>query len=1098
MSNNTSSIDNNKNMAGNTYKSPVMKEYFESRGEVAPTEQKLAEFLSDDKLKESSTERRDFLKFLGFSVAAATLAACEAPVIKAIPYVNKPENVTPGEATWYASAYYDGNAYANILVKTREGRPIFIKGNRDYGMMKGAVNAEMIASVLSLYDSERLKNPLLSKADTDWSKLDTAVVKSLNDIKAKNGKIVILANSIISPSTLMAIEEFKKAFSTDATAAVGNVELIQYDAISYNGIRKANETSFGLNVIPDYDFSKAETIVSVGADFLNGWLTSNLFSVQYAAGRNPKEGKMSTHYQFEANLSITGSNADYRGMVKPSQYVAVLAAIAEGVGAGSVAGVDTSAVKSIPQLAKAIQSLRNSKGKSLLVCGSNDVALQTITNKINHVLGNYTTTINLNNPLNMFKSEDAKVEQLVKDVVAGTAPDALFFYGTNPVYTLPNGAEFAKALSKVSLTVSFAQWEDETASLCKFVATDHHALEAWNDYNPIKNEYAIAQPTIRPLHNTAAAQESFLVWANLAQRGGKNSKVFFNYIQKTWEQYGFPMQTQYKDFFTYWNKSVHDSVLTEPIVVASEPAFVGTLSGLTLPKVTGSGDFEVELYTKSSMGIGMQAGNPWLQEMPDPMTKITWDNYVTMNLKDAEAAGYNRKMDQEHGASIVTVKAGNTTFTLPVIPTPGQTKGTIGIALGYGRGENGERIGKAAFKTKEYGGYETNGANLRANIGENGFKLTAFVAGTLVYGSKISVTKAEGIYPIAMTQTQRTAMGRNSIAKETTLSIFNKKPKQAYNPPHLIESVDGPKSVNEITLWNEHPVENVGHRWGMSVDLNSCLGCGACLIACQSENNVPVVGKDEVRRGREMHWLRLDRYFKSENEVAIGLNKEGVEDKYLEDNIEENPTVFFMPMMCQHCNHAPCETVCPVAATTHSDEGLNQMVYNRCIGTRYCANNCPYKVRRFNWFNYPSYKKFTEVNPSQDDLGRMVLNPDVVVRTRGVMEKCSMCVQKIQAGKLTAKKESRPVKDGDVMTACQEVCPTNAITIGDWNDPESEIRKLSKDKRAYQALEEIGVKPNIWYQLKVRNAENPELDKMQVLEEAVEHFMHRGHNKKAH
>jgi molybdopterin-containing oxidoreductase family iron-sulfur binding subunit len=340
-------------------------------------------------------------------------------------------------------------------------------------------------------------------------------------------------------------------------------------------------------------------------------------------------------------------------------------------------------------------------------------------------------------------------------------------------------------------------------------------------------------------------------------------------------------------------------------------------------------------------------------------------------------------------------------------------------------------------------------------------------------------------------------MGRNSIVRETTLDIFNNRDKEAYNPAHMLEKLNKEghheeRPVSEFDLWDAHPVEKIGHRWGMTIDLSSCIGCGTCLVACQVENNVPVVGKDEVRRGREMHWLRIDRYFSTEEEAAIGTKKD--KDNFSYDKAEhaaENPKVVHMPMLCHHCNHAPCETVCPVAATTHSNEGLNQMAYNRCIGTRYCANNCPYKVRRFNWFNYPSYKKFVEVNPAQDDLGRMVLNPDVTVRTRGVMEKCSLCVQRIQATKLVAKKEARVVADGEFATACSDACPTNAIVVGDWNDIKSNIRKSSEDKRAYQALEEVGVKPNIWYKVKVRNEENNDLNKLQVAEAMVEH-------KKAH
>jgi len=423
---------------------------------------------------------------------------------------------------------------------------------------------------------------------------------------------------------------------------------------------------------------------------------------------------------------------------------------------------------------------------------------------------------------------------------------------------------------------------------------------------------------------------------------------------------------------------------------------------------------------------------------------------------------------------------------------PGQALGTVGVALGYGRGANGEKIGKAAFQTKEYGGYITDENGNPKPIGANAFLFTSFQNGTYAYEAAGSISASEGMYLIGATQIHSTAMARHSVVRETTLDIFKVQDKEAYNPAWTLKKLDDHGNhveapMSEFDLWDEHPVENIGHRWGMTIDLSSCFGCGSCLIACQSENNVPVVGKDEVRRGREMHWIRIDRYFSSDVEDTIGTRNDTFGYRAAEI-ASLNPKVVHMPMMCQHCNHAPCETVCPVAATTHSNEGLNQMTYNRCIGTRYCANNCPYKVRRFNWFNYPSYKKFTEINPAQDDLGRMVLNPDVTVRTRGVMEKCSMCVQRIQAGKLDAKAESRPVQDGDYSTACADACPANAITVGDWNDVTSMVRSSSENKRSYQALEEVGVKPNVWYKVKVRNEKNVPLEKQQVyVAKEIEH-----------
>ena len=1054
-------------------------EFLNSKDQEFPTQMSVDEFLGDENLKETSTARRDFLKFLGFSVAAATVAACEAPVTKAIPYVNKPENVIPGMPTWYASTYYDGVAYASILVKTREGRPIYIKGNKDFGFTAGGTNAQIIASVLGLYDSARLQEPTIDGQGKSWSKVDDGVKAGLKAAK----KVVLVSNTVISPSLGMAIGEL--AASLGAVENPAKFEHIQYDAVSYAGMRLANKDSFGVELIPDYDFSKAKTIVSVGADFLNSWLLPTQFATQYGTRRNPSGEWMSKHFQFESMMSVTGSNADYRGMIKPSEQAAVLSYLLKGFGVST--GVASDLSKEVKAIAdEAIKSLKASKADSIVVSDSNNKGVQLLVNKLNNVLGAYSSTLNLNNPINLFKSEDAKMNKFVSDVIAGKGPDAVVFLGVNPVYTLANGKKFGEALAKIKTTVSFASHADETASNCKFVAPDHHALEGWNDFNAKAREYAVAQPTIRPLFNTASALESILVWGGKANRAGKDSKVAYDYIRKTWETYGFPSQTKYADFHTYWSMAVHNSCVEMTPMAPLVPLTFKDSAYTNLPK---GNSLEVVLYQKAGIGIGTQANNPWLQELPDPMTKVTWDNYITMNPAEMDKAGYATTYDQENGLSLAKVKVGGAELTLPVYPLPGQALGTVGIALGYGRGANGENIGKAAFQTKEYGGTATTEDGKPAPIGANAFQFVQNENGTLAFNASGSITKLEGSYPIAATQIHHTVMGRYSIVRETTLDIFNKGDREAFNPPHMLQKMDAEGNhieapMSEFDLWDAHPVENIGHRWGMTVDLSSCIGCGACLIACQSENNVPVVGKDEIRRGREMHWLRIDRYFASDEEVVPGTKKDGDDFNYTAAEVAAvNPRVVHMPMMCHHCNHAPCETVCPVAATTHSNEGLNQMAYNRCIGTRYCANNCPYKVRRFNWFNYPSYKKFTEVNPAQDDLGRMVLNPDVTVRTRGVMEKCSFCVQRIQAGKLDAKKEGRPVVDGDFVSACADACPTNAIIVGDWNDLKSMVRSSSEDTRAYQALEEVGVKPNVWYKVKVRNEKNDVLAKLQVSEE---------------
>ncbi len=1078
-------------------------EFLERSKNEFPEELSVDEFLASENLEESSTGRRDFLKFLGFSVAAATLAACEAPVVKAVPYVVKPEHVTPGMPTWYASSYYDGSTFANILVKTREGRPIFIKGNKDISAYSKNLNPRVVASVLSLYDSERLKNPTVGGEKADWTVIDADLKSKLKGISEKGGKIVLLSGTEISPSTGSVIEKFKAKYNqgsaTEATEVVEGVEPmpssaddvvehINYDAVSYDGIRKANEVSFGKAVIPDYDFTKAKVIVSIAADFLNSWLMANEYSAQYGMRRNPDGDWMSKHFQFESNMSMTGSNADVRGALKPSQQGALLSVLHKEIVGSSLSGVDTSVLpEGIIEKAKAAaKALKSNKGNSLLVAGSNNSAIQTVVNAINVALNNYSSTINLANEVNLFNSEDDKMADLVKRMNAGKV-DAIIMWNTNPAYSYVNAEAFKSGLAKVPVSVAISQFADETATNCKYNAAENHALESWNDYNPKKNTYAVAQPTIRPLFDTRSAADSLMIWAGMASHQGKDSKNYYELIKENWKMYGYPQQTTFSTFDAYWNDVVHSSHSVGEDLPATAMAFLGNIQSAAkeIAKIKSS-DWELTLYQKSSIGDGTMASNPWLQEMPDSISKVTWDNYITMSPADMKDT-YSTELGQESPSTVAKVTIGEHTVELPVFPQPGQAHGTIGIALGYGRGANGEKIGKTAYQTGTYGKFLKGDNGGKVAIGANLYP--ALNGDFAVYN--VAVEKTDKVYNLACTQTHSTVMGRNSIVKETTLEGYKTKDASAYNHKHVLHSGwnHDEKPVSEFNLWDDHPVENVGHRWAMTIDLNTCTGCGTCLIACQAENNVPVVGKDEVRRGREMHWLRLDRYYASDIEPAVGTKGEGYKEEGFGGLQEpsDNPSVVHMPMLCQHCNHAPCETVCPVAATTHSNEGLNMMAYNRCIGTRYCGNNCPYKVRRFNWFDYPSYKKFVEINPASDDLGRMVLNPDVVVRTRGVMEKCSFCVQEIQAGKLKAKKEDRPLVDGDVSTACADACPADAIHFGDWNDLTSKVRHSSEEPRAYQALEEIGVKPNIWYKVKVRNEENPALDALQHAHHAEDH-----------
>ena len=1023
-----------------------------------PESQSVDEFLSDEQLESTHTGRRDFLKFMGFSLTAATLAACETPVVKSIPYTNKPAEVTPGVANHYASTYYDGQNFVNVLVKTREGRPIFVKANGETGV--GAPNARVIASVMSLYDSARLAGPQIDGNAAEWSSVDSEVAASLS----KGGRNVILTNTVMSPSLKRAV-------------GLAGLEHVQYDAIDYGAFRKAAELDYGVNTFPSYKFEEAQAIVTIGADFLGTFADAVYYKENWAKTRNPESGSMSRMHAFETNMSLTGSNADYRSMVKPSEHGKVATALLKAVSGRGTAGALSEGVQAAVNAAA--KDLKAAGKNALVLAGSNDLNVQRVVNAINEALGATGTTVKFE-ANDLFQGSSAALAQLTQDMAAGRV-NTLIVADCNPAYAAANAAAFSAALGKVNLTVSTSTVADETASQCRIIAPTHHWLESWGDLQIEGSRIDLVQPTISPLHNTRGWGESVLAWSGQATD-------WYTFLRQT-HQAGYTADAMYTD--SNWNTAVHNGFIGLDAGEQPAPVYAGggLTSAIAALNAQQGGTFELALYEKTTMGAGQHAAKPMLQETPDPLTKVTWDNYVTMAHSDVDAMGLNGFIGQEKPASVVRVTVGSESLELPVFPMPGQTPGTIGIALGYGRGANGENIGKAAFQTGENGSFLANAEGGMVPVGQNVFSWATSGDFNGYHQFDVTVEATGATYPLACTQIQNTFMGRDSIVKETDMASFfaernaekgeaswNKLIKLAVhedvNQDGTIDAQDG-KPTEAFDLWHEHAVENVGHRWGMTIDLTTCTGCSACVTACHIENNVPVVGKDEVRRHRDMHWMRIDRFFSSDYSLERGEEEGvGVISSYRKmEDPAANPQTVHMPMMCQHCNHAPCETVCPVAATTHSNEGLNQMTYNRCIGTRYCANNCPYKVRRFNWFNYPGYKKFANFNPAQDSLMRMVLNPDVTVRSRGVMEKCSMCVQRIQAGKLEAKKAGAPVVDGSVTTACAEACPTHAINFGDLNDTKSAARQVSETNRAYHALEEIGVKPNIFYMTKVRNVE---------------------------
>ncbi len=961
----------------------------------------------------TGSHRRDFLKVLGFGVSAVALAACEAPVKNTIPYLNKPEDVEPTIANWYASTFVDGGEYASVLVKTREGRPIKIEGNKASSVSQGTLSARAQASVLSLYDNEKLKGPQKGGQAAEWATIDKEIVAGLAQVASSGGQIRIVTHSILSPSTKKVLGDFVAKYPT--------TKVVTYDANSAAGLVAAN------GVLPSFDFSKAKTIVSLGADFLGSWIAPTEFAAQWAKTRRVSSAKdgnkeMSRHYQFETIMSNTGANADYRATYKPSQEGLVAAALYNAVAAKVGATALSVAGVKVEHLEKAAADLVATKGASIIVSGSNDPAVQSIVAATNALVGAYGTTIDLGTPVNYRQGSDADMNAFISEAKAGQIA-AVIFYNANPVYNHPRGAELAEALPKIGLTIATNEKADETASLVKYNTPDSHYLESWNDAEPKKGFYSLTQPTISTIFKTRQAQSSFLTWAGAA------SADYAAYLQASW--------TALLGGKVQWSQVLHDGVYeTGASVSTATPAVNLTDAAAAVAKTykASSEALELAIYEKVGMGTGSQANNPWLQELPEPISKACWTNYVAVSQKTA--ADLKLEQDKE-----VELTVAGKTIKLPVLVQPGQANGTVAVSIGYGR----TKAGKSAD-----------------GVGANAYPFVTTVNGTLAFfnTAEVSVKATGEEVKIAQTQTHNTVMAREAVVQETVLSEYKKNVEAGRFKPEIL-TAEGKKTATDISLWNGHKYNN--HAWGMVIDLNTCTGCSACVVSCSAENNVPVVGRQEVINRREMHWIRIDRYYSSDADV---------EDLQGLEVASENPEVVFQPMLCQHCNNAPCETVCPVLATTHSTEGLNQMTYNRCIGTRYCANNCPYKVRRFNWFRYYQTDEFDF--HFNNDLGRMVLNPDVTVRSRGVMEKCSMCVQRIQAGKLEAKKEKRRPKDGEIQVACAQSCPTNAITFGDMNDPASEISQLlaaEKVGRAFGVIEEINVKPSISYLVKVRNKE---------------------------
>ena len=1016
------------------------------------------------------SNRRDFLKMLGFGLGAATVAAgCEIPIKRAIPYTIKPDEIVPGVANYYASSFVNGSDYCSVLVKTREGRPIKIEGNHLSGVTHGGTSARAQGYVLSLYDTNRVKSPLKRNGDawekSSWADLDAEVGAALN----ANSRIAILSGTMMSPTAKKVVQEFTTKFP--------NTKHISYDAVSSAAILKANETCYGQKVIPNYKFGEADVIVSFNADFLGTWISPVEYAHDYIQNRkitDVKNAKMSRHYQVESYMSLTGSNADNRVVIKPSEMSAAIAmlynAVAAQTGSARISGPalnNSKAANAIPAIA---DDLLANQGKSLVVSASNNFGDQVLIAKINDLLGNVGRTVDFNEASLQKQGDESELQSLINEMNAGRV-DAVIVWGANAAYNSPMAANFRDAFAKVGTRISFSGSIDETTDLCTHIAPNHHGLESWGDAEPKRGHISMIQPTIAPLFDTRQAEESLLTWAQSPNLKADADQPYYEYLKFAWnEKMG--LQSKFTDFQAMWDNLIYEGVFTytpDPVSVSFGADVAGIASKLTQPL---SGQIEINFVEKIGLGDGSHADNPWLQEMADPVTRCSWGNYLGIPLKWDGVRSFVGLNDL-NDADLTELTIGDSTFTVPIIKQFGQPQDVLTLAVGYGRtsaGRTGSNVGVDVYpllKVDDDGliQYSSFGASLSPSVGkEEHFSCVQYhhTMGVKGVDKKTNeVINADEAATVFMgyglvdqgfqgSLTDRTIIRRSKLDDLETF-IHD-----------LEEERHHHQYLNEQQIYGGHDeLYARGHHWGMHVDLNACIGCGSCTVACMSENNVPVVGKREVSRHHEMTWLRIDRYFYGD---------------------VENPHAVYQPLMCQHCDNAPCENVCPVNATNHSSEGLNQMAYNRCVGTRYCANNCPFKVRRFNWLDYMTADLWPINEPNlgnksegdqtpwmADNLTRMVLNPDVTVRARGVIEKCSFCVQRLQEGKLRAKVDKRQLRDADVKTACQTACPTGAITFGDMNSDGDTLNQKLESPLNYIVLEEVNVRSSVNYQSRVIN-----------------------------
>jgi len=965
------------------------RDYWRSLEELADTPEFLEyvhnEFTPGTSEWTNPLKRREVLKLLGASLGLAGLMACtKQPDEKIVPYVKAPEDAVPGRPLFFASAFTLGGAAAGILVESHTGRPTKIEGNPDHPGSLGATDAHAQASLLTMYDPDRSQALIKEGRISSWVAFQAAAAAVREDLLARKGAgFRILTETVTSPTLAGQIrgllEEMPEA------------RWHQYEPVTRDGARAGAKIAFGEVVNTVYQLESADVVLSLDADFLGSGLGAVRYAREFAQRRKVHEGaKMNRLYVVEPTPSVTGAVADHRLALSSTEIEGFARALAAALGLsvpGAQAGGPAEWVRAVAA------DLQKHRGASLVIAGDYQPAsVHAMAHAINVALGNVSKTVIYTQPVEAEPAEQlSSLRDLVADMNAGKV-NTLLILGGNPVFDAPADLAFAGSLNKVPLRIHLGLYEDETAELCHRHIPETHFLEAWSDAQAYDGTAGIIQPLIAPLYGGKSAHEILTVFSGQPDRSGHD-------IVKAFWQGRQPGD----GFEQAWRKFLHDGVIagatppSKPVVLKKDFA-----TALDAPKQARG--LEITFRPDPTIWDGRFANNGWLQELPKPLTKLTWDNAALVSPKAAERLGLSN-------GDLAELRYGGRALEAPVWIMPGQAENTVTVHLGYGRWRSG-KIG--------------------TGVGFNAYAIRTSAAPWSDGGLEIHKTGRK--HPLACTQDHQSMEGRN-LVRTGTLDEYRKDPHFAHHGTHEPET--------GLTLYPGF--EYKGYAWGMAIDLNACTGCGACVVACQAENNIPVVGKEQVIRGREMHWIRVDRYFQG------GL---------------DNPETHQQPVMCQHCENAPCEVVCPVGATAHSEEGLNQMAYNRCVGTRYCSNNCPYKVRRFNFFRFADW--------STESLKPM-RNPDVTVRSRGVMEKCTYCVQRINHARIEAEKEDRRIRDGEVVTACQAVCPSQAIVFGDINDPNSRVAKLKKASLNYGILTELNTRPRTTYLARVRNP-NPELE----------------------